>query len=172
MPPFQTIAPKTGEPIAIIATSLGEIKFKLFPQDAPKTVENFTTHAAKGYYDGITFHRIIQDFMAQGGDPSGTGAGGSSIWGKDFQDEFSPRLKNIRGALSMANAGPNTNSSQFFIVHKDALYLDGRHTVFGQIYEGLDILDKLCSVPVDHNDRPKKPLTMKIRAGKFGDAGL
>ncbi len=105
-----------GEQIAIMKTNMGEIKIKFFPEQAPKAVENFITHAKDGYYDGLIFHRVINDFMIQGGDPTGSGMGGESIWGNSFEDEFSPELHNLRGALSMANAGPGTNGSQFFIV--------------------------------------------------------
>lgn len=107
--------------IAVIKTDKGDIKVRLFPEEAPKAVENFVTHAENGYYDGLIFHRVIKDFMIQGGDPKGTGTGGESIWGKPFADEFSSELHNFRGALSMANAGPNTNGSQFFIVQADSV---------------------------------------------------
>lgn len=113
---IQTNLPAVGDIIAVMHTNMGDIKIKLFPEQAPKTVENFTTHAKNGYYNGLIFHRVINDFMIQGGDPTGTGMGGESIWGHSFEDEFSPVLHNIRGALCMANAGPNTNGSQFFIV--------------------------------------------------------
>ena len=112
----QTQAPASGEEVAVIKTSKGDIFVRLFPEHAPKAVENFKTHAKNGYYDGLIFHRVINDFMIQGGDPTGSGMGGESIWGKSFEDEFTPELHNLRGALSMANAGPNTNGSQFFIV--------------------------------------------------------
>ena len=108
-------------PKAIIKTNYGEMKFQLFPKQAPKAVENFVGLAKKGFYDGIVFHRVIKDFMIQGGDPTGTGMGGQSIWEKPFEDEFSNHLFNLRGALSMANAGPNTNGSQFFIVQNENL---------------------------------------------------
>ncbi len=110
---------KKGDTVAVLKTNMGEIKFKLFPDLAPKTVENFTTHIKNGYYNGIIFHRVIKDFMIQGGDPTGTGMGGESVFGAPFEDEFTPKLRNYRGALSMANAGPNTNGSQFFIVQCD-----------------------------------------------------
>ena len=113
--------PAVGEKIAVIKTDKGDIKVRLFPEEAPKAVENFVTHAENGYYDGLIFHRVIKDFMIQGGDPKGTGTGGESIWGKPFADEFSSELHNFRGALSMANAGPNTNGSQFFIVQADSV---------------------------------------------------
>lgn len=114
----QMAPPAQGEQIAILKTSMGEMKVRLFPEDAPKAVENFVKHAQEGYYDGLTFNRVVQDFMIQGGDPTETGRGGESIWGTPFEDEFSARLHNYRGALSMANAGPNTNGSQFFVVTK------------------------------------------------------
>ena len=113
--------PAVGEKVAVIKTDKGDIKVRLFPEEAPKAVENFVTHAENGYYDGLIFHRVIKDFMIQGGDPKGTGTGGESIWGKPFADEFSSELHNFRGALSMANAGPNTNGSQFFIVQADSV---------------------------------------------------
>ncbi len=113
---FQLEAAKSGDQIAVMHTNMGDISIKLFAEHAPKAVENFTTHAKNGYYDGLIFHRVIKDFMIQGGDPTGTGMGGESIWGHSFEDEFTPELHNLRGALCMANAGPNTNGSQFFIV--------------------------------------------------------
>ena len=168
-------------PKATIKTNHGDIVIQLFPEEAPMTVENFVRLAQKGYYDGITFHRVISDFMIQGGDPEGTGAGGQSIWGHNFEDEFSNELFNLRGALSMANAGPNTNGSQFFIVQnknmpkrfiqqlRDAQYpeevvkaykqggtpwLDHRHTVFGHVTEGMDVVDEIAKVAKDGNDKP------------------
>lgn len=113
---LQAQLPEDGEEVAIVTTSEGVIKLRFFPEDAPKAVENFKELAESGYYNGITFHRVIQNFMIQGGDPTGTGTGGESTWGEDFEDEISPRLHFYRGALAMANRGPNTNSSQFFIV--------------------------------------------------------
>ena len=112
----QLSMPTKGDMIAIMKTNRGTIKFKLFPNECPKTVENFTTHAKNGYYEGIIFHRVINNFMIQGGDPTGTGMGGESIWGRSFEDEFSIDARNYYGALSMANSGPNTNGSQFFVV--------------------------------------------------------
>ena len=117
--------PQAGDITATMKTTMGEIQILLFPDAAPKAVENFTTHAKNGYYDGLIFHRVIPDFMIQGGDPTGTGMGGESIWGKHFEDEFSPDYHNLRGALSMANAGPGTNGSQFFIVQAPASRTDG-----------------------------------------------
>lgn len=158
--------PAVGEKIAVIKTDKGDIKVRLFPEEAPKAVENFVTHAENGYYDGLIFHRVIKDFMIQGGDPKGTGTGGESIWGKPFADEFSSELHNFRGALSMANAGPNTNGSRLYSSGGFSLtilsislkplrkafpleavreyennggtpWLDYHHTVFGQVFEGM-----------------------------------
>lgn len=185
MADIQLLKPKTGDTVAVMHTSLGEISIKLFPEQTPKTFENFTTHAKNGYYNGLKFHRVIKDFMIQGGDPNGTGTGGQSIWGGSFQDEFSPELHNLRGALSMANAGPNTNGSQFFIVQASAVpqnmleqmkgladqgfpaettaayaelggtpWLDFRHTVFGQVFAGMDVVDAIAAVKVGANDLP------------------
>ena len=166
----------------VMKTNHGDIKIMLFPEAAPKAVENFITHAQNGYYDGLIFHRVIKDFMIQGGDPMGKGYGGESIWGKPFADEFSLEALNFKGALSMANSGPNTNGSQFFIVQagsvdpgmigqmKDAGYpdeaiekykevggtpwLDFRHTVFGQVVEGIEVVDDIAAVKVGQNDKP------------------
>ena len=136
---------------AVMSTSEGDIVFELFDDAAPKTVENFTKLAADGFYDGLTFHRIIKDFMIQGGCPEGSGRGGP---GYTFEDEFNDH-KIVRGALAMANAGPNTNGSQFFIVTTDAApWLDGKHTVFGEVVEGLDVVDKLEGLETDGMDRP------------------
>lgn len=167
---------------ATIHTNKGDIKIKLFKDQAPKTVENFVQHAKDDYYNGVIFHRVIQDFMIQGGDPTGTGAGGESIYGGPFQDEFSRELFNLNGALSMANAGPNTNGSQFFIVTANSVpanmieqmkeagypediqtayydnggtpWLDFRHTVFGQVIEGMDVVEAIEKVETDPADRP------------------
>lgn len=242
---YQLEKPKAGDTVAVMETSEGTIKIRFFPEAAPKAVENFITHAKQGYYNGLTFHRVINDFMIQGGDPLGTGTGGESIYGSAFEDEFSNKLFNIRGSLSMANSGPDTNGSQFFInqkgsstkfdwesltknfeqykaavssqweSYKDAylseasgsdddiiknyryalssaygnvtdmtrvseevkkLYdenggninldgafndLDRGHTVFGQVYEGMDIVDKIAAVEVDDNNKPKKDVTIK-----------
>lgn len=173
---------------AIMKTNLGDITIQLFPEQAPKTVENFVQLAKKGYYDGIIFHRVIPDFMIQGGDPTGTGMGGESIYGEKFADEFSPELYNLRGALSMANAGPNTNGSQFFIVQKKDVpkemmsqlteagfpaeiveayknggtpWLDFRHTVFGQVVEGMDVVDKISGVQTVAQDRPAEDVVIE-----------
>lgn len=175
-------------PKATIQTNYGDIKVQLFPKQAPKSVENFVGLAKKGYYDGIIFHRVIPDFMIQGGDPTGTGMGGESLWGNQFEDEFSPEVFNLRGALSMANAGPNTNGSQFFIVQKSELdagmadqmtkagypeevvtaygnggtpWLDFRHTVFGAVSDGMDIVDKIAAVATGAQDKPVKDVVIE-----------
>jgi cyclophilin family peptidyl-prolyl cis-trans isomerase len=158
----QTAGPEAGDKVAVIETTLGTIKIRLFPEKAPKTVENFVGLIEKGYYDGIIFHRVIPDFMIQGGDPTGTGRGGESLWGGKFEDEFSPDVKNIRGALSMANSGPNTNGSQFFIVQAEATpWLNGLHTVFGQVYEGMEVVDAIATAERGPGDKPVKDIVMK-----------
>nr|WP_039810652.1 peptidylprolyl isomerase [Jeotgalibacillus malaysiensis] len=180
--------PAENEPVATMETSEGTITLKLFPEKAPKAVENFTTHAENGYYDGLTFHRVIQDFMIQGGDPDGTGAGGESIYGEPFEDEFDESLINMKGALSMANSGPNTNGSQFFIVQAGTVaddmigqmedaefpqeiidiyaerggtpWLDNRHTVFGQVIEGMDVVDQIAATETV-NDAPEEDIVIE-----------
>ncbi len=148
-------------PVATFKTTLGDIQVKLFADLAPKTVENFVTHAKNGYYDNGIFHRVIKDFMVQGGDPNGTGMGGESIWGGSFEDEFSDKLRNVRGALSMANAGPNTNGSQFFIVQtEETPWLNGKHTVFGQVISDMAVVGKIAGVAVDMHDKPKENVTI------------
>lgn len=188
---YQLEKPVSGDTVAIMHTTMGDIKIKLFKNETPKTFENFTTHAKNGYYNGLIFHRVIKDFMIQGGDPIGNGMGGESIWGTKFQDEFTPELHNLRGALSMANAGPNTNGSQFFIVQADTCpqnmleqmedlpdafppecakayaemggtpWLDFRHTVFGQVFEGMDVVDKIANCKVGMNDKPMFDVTIE-----------
>ena len=139
---------------ATMNTNQGAIELELFEQDAPKTVENFRTLAADGFYDGVIFHRVIRDFMIQGGDPDGTGMGGP---GYTFEDEINDH-KIVRGALAMANAGPNTNGSQFFIVTTGAApWLDGKHTVFGQVTGGMEIVDAIEALPTGAGDRPLEP---------------
>jgi peptidyl-prolyl cis-trans isomerase B (cyclophilin B) len=141
-----------------MATSKGDIVFEMFDDDAPKTVANMRELAEKGFYDGLSFHRIIKDFMIQGGCPQGTGTGGP---GYTFEDEFNDH-KIARGALAMANAGPNTNGSQFFIVTVDsAPWLDGKHTVFGTVTSGMDVVDQLEALPTDGRDRPKEPAVIE-----------
>src|SRR5215213_9235829 len=136
---------------ATMVTNHGDIKLELFDDDAPKTVQNFRDLAGKGFYDGLIFHRVIKDFMIQGGCPQGTGTGGP---GYTFEDEINDH-KIVRGALAMANAGPNTNGSQFFIVTTDAApWLDGKHTVFGQVVDGMDVVDKIEGGETDGRDKP------------------
>jgi len=140
---------------ATLHTSAGPIEIELFPDEAPKTVENFTKLAGEGFYDGLLFHRVIPDFMIQGGCPQGTGTGGP---GYQFEDEFNDH-KVVRGALAMANSGPNTNGSQFFIVTADeAEWLDGKHTVFGKVIEGEDVVERLNNVPTSGADKPLTPV--------------
>lgn len=143
------------ENTVILETNQGTIKIKLFPEVAPKTCENFVGLIKKGYYDGIIFHRVIKSFMIQGGDPTGTGRGGESLWGKKFEDECSPDVVfDRKGLLAMANAGPNTNGSQFFITTIPTDWLTGRHTIFGEVIEGYDIVQKIENTPVGFMDRP------------------
>ena len=191
MAAIQLSAPQKGDTLAVMHTNMGDIKIKLFPEKAPKTVENFVTHSKNGYYNGLKFHRVINDFMIQGGDPRGNGTGGDSMWGGSFSDEFDPELHNLRGALSMANSGPNTNGSQFFIVQArevpsnmleqmrdledngfpaditaayEALggtpWLDFRHTVFGQVTEGMDVVDAIAAVETV-NDVPRSDVIIE-----------
>lgn len=236
---FQLEKPVAGERIAVMHTSMGDISIRFFPEAAPKAVQNFIEHAENGYYDGLTFHRVIEDFMIQGGDPKGNGTGGESIWGTSFEDEFDKKLLNLRGSLSMANAGVNTNGSQFFINQGDAeafgtrdkykyseaeekknaeetyeqligyygkatvesyygslekftemrippyvyewipeevweLYekhggnitLDGAfrrsggHTVFGQVFDGMDVVDAIAAVNTDNNNKPTEDVVI------------
>ena len=136
-----------------MTTNKGEIVFEMFDEDAPKTVENFQKLAKDGFYDGLVFHRVIKDFMIQGGCPQGTGTGDP---GYKFDDEFNDH-KVVRGALAMANSGPNTNGSQFFIVTIDAApWLDGKHTVFGEVKSGMDVVDAVEGLPTDARDRPRE----------------
>ncbi len=237
---FQLEMPAVGDQVVIMHTSMGDVSIRLFPDAAPKAVKNFTTHAKNGYYNGLTFHRVIEDFMIQGGDPQGTDSGGESIWKEAFEDEFDKKLLNLRGSLVMANAGPGTNGSQFFInqasrtgkiadelkkaavesnqtlrlqaksvysqyktyygasftnmypteesfinanlapvaelvpdevwklyaEHGGNIHLDGAwryvggHTVFGQVYAGMDVVDAIAAVETDDNDKPTTPVTI------------
>jgi cyclophilin family peptidyl-prolyl cis-trans isomerase len=142
---------------ATLHTSEGAIELELYPDDAPKTVENFVKLSRDGFYEGVIFHRVIPDFMIQGGDPTGTGTGGP---GYEFEDEFNQH-KVVRGALAMANAGPNTNGSQFFIVTAEATpWLDGKHTVFGKVTSGMEVVDRISGAERDANDRPRDPVTI------------
>ena len=179
----------TSNPLVTVHTNHGDFKLELFPEIAPKTVENFVTHAKNGYYNGVIFHRVIEDFMIQGGDPTGTGMGGESIYGRTFEDEFSREAFNLYGALSMANAGPNTNGSQFFIVTAKQVpaqmlkqlkdggwpeeiveeyakiggtpWLDHRHTVFGRVVEGMDVVLKIEGVKRNAQDRPLEDVVIE-----------
>lgn len=176
-------------PLVTVHTNLGNFTLELFPEVAPKTVENFVTHAKNGYYNGVIFHRVIEDFMIQGGDPTGTGMGGESIYGRTFEDEFSREAFNLYGTLSMANAGPNTNGSQFFIVTAKQVpaqmlkqlkdggwpeeiveeyakvggtpWLDHRHTVFGRVVEGMDVVLKIEGVERNAQDRPLEDVVIE-----------
>lgn len=176
-------------PLVTVHTNQGDFTLELFPEVAPKTVENFITHAKNGYYDGVIFHRVIEDFMIQGGDPTGTGMGGESIYGRTFEDEFSREAFNLYGTLSMANAGPNTNGSQFFIVTAKQVpaqmlkqlkdggwpeeiveeyakvggtpWLDHRHTVFGRVIKGMDVVLKIEGVKRNAQDRPLEDVVIE-----------
>ncbi|XP_020260314.1 peptidyl-prolyl cis-trans isomerase CYP71 [Asparagus officinalis] len=139
----------------VLHTSLGDIHMRLYPEECPKTVENFTTHCRNGYYDNLIFHRVIKGFMIQTGDPLGDGTGGQSIWGREFEDEFHKSLRHDRPfTLSMANAGPNTNGSQFFITTVATPWLDNKHTVFGRVVKGMDVVQGIEKVKTDKNDKP------------------
>lgn len=198
----QLAEPKKGETVAeLVIEGFGSIHVKFFHEEAPKAVENFITHAKDGYYDGLSFHRVMDNFMIQGGDPTGTGMAGESIWGENFKDEFSDNLQPYRGALCMANSGANTNGSQFFIVqakdtydeatlasitqqmgtayNDDAIegysknggtpWLYRAHTVFGQVYEGLEVLDAIAGTATDENDKPVSDVIIeKIIVSEYG----
>ncbi|MDQ3821988.1 MAG: peptidylprolyl isomerase [Actinomycetota bacterium] len=143
---------------ATLHTNHGAIRLELFPDDSPKTVENFERLAREGFYDGLTFHRVIPDFMIQGGCPRGDGTGGP---GYTFEDEINEH-RVVRGALAMANAGPDTNGSQFFVVTtEEAPWLDGKHTVFGRVTEGMDVVDRISELPRDARDKPREPVTIE-----------
>ena len=149
--------------VVVVETNMGTIKLEMFRDVAPKTVENFVKLAKKGYYNGITFHRVIDNFMIQGGDPTGTGGGGQSIYGKTFEDEISPNYKFDKpGILAMANAGPNTNGSQFFITLVPTAWLNGKHTIFGKVVNGMDVVQKIGKVQTSKpGDKPITPVVMK-----------
>lgn len=151
--------------IVVIETNMGNIEVEMYRSDAPKTVENFVQLAKKGYFDGIIFHRVISGFVIQGGDPTGTGSGGESIYGKRFEDEINPNAEVYktgykRGVLAMANAGPNTNGSQFFICHKD-VNLPPSYTIFGKVVEGMEVVDKIAATKTGPGDRPVEKMIMK-----------
>lgn len=150
--------------IVVIETNMGNIEVEMYRSDAPKTVENFVQLAKKGYFDGIIFHRVISGFVIQGGDPTGSGSGGESIYGKRFEDEINPaadvyKTGYKRGVLAMANAGPNTNGSQFFICHKD-VSLPPSYTIFGKVVEGMDVVDKIAATKTGPGDRPVEKMVM------------
>ena len=148
--------------VAIIKTNMGTIEIELFADQTPKTVENFVGLADKGYYIGVIFHRVIKNFMLQGGDPTGTGRGGASFWGGKFEDEFVSDLKHdTPGILSMANAGPNTNGSQFFITLVATPWLDGKHTVFGKVINGMDVVNAIGEVKTAAGDKPVNEVVME-----------
>lgn len=186
----QLAKPKKGDTIATIKVkNYGEIKIRLFKDLTPKAFENFTTHAKNGYYDGLIFHRVIEEFMIQGGDPTGTGMGGESIWGDSFGTEIDGSLHHYRGALAMAQSSqPNSIGSQFYIVQNSEMtrsqilqnttisdqtvidnyvkyggapWLDGAYTIFGQVYEGMDVVDKIAEVETDANDKPEKNVVIE-----------
>ncbi|MFA7084069.1 MAG: peptidylprolyl isomerase [Arcobacteraceae bacterium] len=153
-------------PVAIMTTNQGVIEIELRSDLAPKAVENFITHSKNGYYNGLIFHRVIKNFMLQGGDPTGTGRGGESIWNKTFEDEFAPNaVFDKEGILAMANAGPNTNGSQFFITTVPAYWLNGKHTIFGYVTKGMDIVKKIENTKTLAGDKPaveQKIISIKI----------
>lgn len=153
---------QAGDTVAKMTTNHGEIWIRLTPDTTPKTVENFVGLSERGAYNGLIFHRVIPKFMIQGGDPLGTGTGGESIWGGEFEDEFSADLKNIRGSISMANRGANTNTSQFFINQAENSFLDFKHTVFGQVVSGMRVVDEIANVEKGAQDKPKEDVTMDV----------
>lgn len=159
----QTIKESKEMTVAVIKTNMGTIEIELFTDQTPKTVENFVAHSDSGYYNGIIFHRVIENFMIQGGDPTGTGRGGESIWGKPFADEIVPSLTFDKpGILAMANAGPNTNGSQFFITVAATSWLDGKHTIFGKVIQGMDVVYTISKVPTSKpGDKPLKDVVME-----------
>ncbi|GAB4127938.1 MAG: peptidylprolyl isomerase [Ignavibacteriales bacterium] len=155
--------------VAKFETNMGNFDIELFAREVPKTVENFVGLAMKDYYSGVTFHRVIDNFMIQGGDPTGTGMGGESYWGSSFEDEFSPNLKHDSpGVLSMANAGPNTNGSQFFITLVPTPWLNNRHSVFGKVISGMEVVQLIGKVQTNANDKPiNSVIIKKISIEKF-----
>ena len=167
---------KDSVTVAVIKTNMGTIEILLFDELVPKTVENFVGLAQKGYYNGIIFHRVIENFMVQGGDPTGTGRGGESFWGKSFADEFNMELKHLTpGVLSMANAGPNTNGSQFFITLIPTPWLDGKHSIFGHVLKGMEVVEAIGKVATSQpfnkplNDVVMETVTIEKRANKKPD---
>jgi cyclophilin family peptidyl-prolyl cis-trans isomerase len=155
--------PKEGNDVAVIETTMGTIEIELFSQETPKTVKNFVGLAEQGKYDGVIFHRVIDGFMIQGGDPTGTGRGGESIYGGPFEDEFVKTLRHTGpGILSMANRGPNTNTSQFFVTLAATPWLDQKHTIFGKVIGGMDVVEAIGKVKVSKpGDKPLTDVAMK-----------
>ena len=152
---IKTGASEMNDKIVVLETTQGPIEIKLMPDVAPKACENFIKLAEKGYYNGLIFHRVIKGFMLQGGDPTGTGAGGSSIWGKPFEDEFNPKVTfDSPGILAMANSGPKTNGSQFFITVAETPWLNMHHTIFGKVISGYDVVQKIENIPTGPGDKP------------------
>ena len=153
--PAEETSTMSTKPTLVFETTQGTIEMELMPEVAPKACENITELAKSDYYNGISFHRIIKDFMIQGGDPTGTGSGGESKWGSPFEDEYSENVTfDKKGLLAMANAGPHTNGSQFFITTAKAPWLHGKHTIFGKVTKGYDVIEKLESIETDGRDRP------------------
>lgn len=148
-----------------LETSMGPLVFELYPSHAPKTCHNFLTLANRGYYNSTTFHRIIPNFMIQGGDPTATGRGGASIYGEKFEDEISDLKHTGAGILSMANSGPNTNGSQFFITLAPTPWLDGKHTVFGRVKSGMKVVERMGLVQVDGSDKPVQDVVIRTAKG-------
>jgi peptidylprolyl isomerase len=149
------VASEQKAPIVVLETNVGKIELKLFPKAAPLAVENFVTHVKEGYYNGLIFHRVIKGFMIQGGDPTGTGRGGESIWHKEFKNEYAPNLVFDKPyMLAMANHGPNTNGSQFFITVAPTPWLNGGYTIFGKVISGQDVVKKISEVSTGAGDRP------------------
>jgi peptidyl-prolyl cis-trans isomerase B (cyclophilin B) len=154
----------SGTHTVVLETSKGDITLELYADKSPKTVTNFVTHAKNGYYDNLVFHRVIKDFMIQGGDPLGNGTGGESIYGEEFEDEIND-MPMVKGMIAMANRGPSTNGSQFFIMHgAEAPWLVGKHTVFGKVTEGMDVLDAIANSEVGPGDRPSEDITFSAKA--------
>lgn len=169
---YQFEKPAKDSEVIVMKTNMGTIKMRLFPEKAPKTVENFVTHAKEGYYDGLTFHRVINGFMIQGGCPDGTGMGGPGydIKGEFSQNGFKNDLKHSEGVLSMARTMiPDSAGSQFFIMHKNSPHLDGAYAAFGKVIEGMDVVNKIAETATDYSDRPLQPQVMKtVTVETFG----
>lgn len=169
---YQFEKPAKDSEVIVMKTNMGTIKMRLFPEKAPKTVENFVTHAKEGYYDGVSFHRVINGFMIQGGCPDGTGMGGPGydIKGEFSQNGFKNDLKHSEGVLSMARTMiPDSAGSQFFIMHKNSPHLDGAYAAFGKVIDGMDVVNKIAETATDYSDRPLQPQVMKtVTVETFG----